>query len=93
MTPFIAGTNAEVLKATYDDLSDPKHVQEKRDELLASLKQMLPGMTKDNTVILGVLAESPYAEFMGDINSVYCKETTEFVEGCLYNSHANDYMP
>ena len=50
-------------------------------------------ITDKNTIIIGVLGESPYAEFMGDINSKYCLNTTEFVEGCLYNFHLNDYMP
>lgn len=44
-------------------------------------------MNKDNTVIVGILAESPYAEFMGEINSKYCKDTTASIEGCLYNAH------
>ena len=30
---------------------------------------------------------------MGDINSKYCWGKTEFVEGCVYNVHINDYMP
>ena len=50
-------------------------------------------MTESNTVIVGVIGESPYAEFMGDVNSKFCIGTTKFVEGCLYNSHINEYMP
>ena len=51
-------------------------------------------MNSENTIILGVLAESPYAEFMGDINSVYCYAQAENTDdGCLYNSHINPYMP
>lgn len=30
---------------------------------------------------------------MGDINNEYCKGTTEFVEGCPYNLHMNEYLP
>ena len=37
----------------------------------------------NNTVIIGVLAESPYAEFMGDINNEYCANKTYIVEGCM----------
>jgi len=41
-----------------------------------------------------VLAEVPYAEFMGDINSVYCSDPVKYLyAGCLYNSHMNPYMP
>jgi len=51
-------------------------------------------MNKDNTVIIGALAEVPYAEFMGDVNSVFCQHPEKFNnEGCLYNSHMNTYMP
>lgn len=34
-----------------------------------------------------------YSEFMGDINSKYCYGTTELVEGCPYNMHADEYQP
>ena len=34
-----------------------------------------------------------YAECMGDINNKYCQGTTEFVEGCPYNFHMNEYLP
>lgn len=50
-------------------------------------------MTKENTVIIGAVAESPYAEFMGDVNNKFCYGTTEYVEGCIYNAHINEYMP
>lgn len=50
-------------------------------------------MTAKNTIIIGVFGESPYAEFMGEVNSEYCKGTTGYVEGCGYNSHINEYMP
>lgn len=48
---------------------------------------------KDNTLIIYVTSESPYAEWMGDINNPFCWDTTEWVEGCIYNAHANTYMP
>lgn len=50
-------------------------------------------LTSSNTIIIGVLTESPYAEFMGDVNSIYCRNVTVWVEGCLYNSHTDPYMP
>lgn len=45
--------------------------------------------TKENTIIIGALAEDPYAEFAGDVNCKYCYNTTESAEGCLYNAHTN----
>lgn len=29
-------------------------------------------ITSDNTLIIGVLSENPYAEYMGDVNCMYC---------------------
>lgn len=50
-------------------------------------------MNADNTVVIAHLAEDPYAEFMGDINNEMCAGTAAWKEGCIYNSHASDYMP
>ncbi len=46
-------------------------------------------MNAKNTMMVGVLAESPYAEMMGDINNPMCERGF----GCLYNIHANAYVP
>ena len=46
--------------------------------------------TKTNTVVIHVLAENPYAEYMGDVNCEYCKTATKV--GCLYNSEDNVYQ-
>lgn len=46
-------------------------------------------MTAENTVVIGVLAESPYAEMMGDINNPMCVVGP----GCLYWMHGNAYTP
>ena len=46
-------------------------------------------MSAENTVILGVLAESPYAEMMGDVNNPMCERHF----GCLYSILQNAYMP
>lgn len=50
-------------------------------------------MNSYNTVIVGVIGEPPYSEFMGDVNVPYCYNTTVRVNGCLYNNHSNRYMP
>lgn len=57
------------------------------------MKEKLPDMNAENTVIVGVLGESPYAEFMGDVNNKFCYGTSDWVEGCIYNCHANEYLP
>ncbi len=48
-------------------------------------------MTPDNTVVIGTLAENPYAEYMGDINNEYCQ--SEKKEGCRYIYNLNIYLP
>lgn len=69
-------------------------VKVQRAQFMAQLKQLLPKMTPQNTVIIASMAEPPYAEFMGDINVPYCADnTTDSTQGCLYNMHQNPYMP
>jgi len=46
-------------------------------------------MTAENTIIIGTIAESPYAEFMGDVNNPFCKMSY----GCIYWAHVNPYTP
>ena len=47
-------------------------------------------MNKKNTLVINVLAESPYAEYMGDINTEDCNnDPKHFSKGCLYNLHLN----
>lgn len=48
-------------------------------------------MNPTNTLILGVVGESPYAEFSGDAGVPYCEQ--EGAEGCLYTSIFNPYLP
>ena len=50
-------------------------------------------MTKENSLIIGAVAESPYAEFMGEINNPFCYNKVSKTEGCSYNDHLNPYMP
>jgi hypothetical protein len=56
----------------YTNPLDMSSVQATRNDFLNNLNQLSSNMTKDNTVIVGVLAENPYAEMVGDVNSVYC---------------------
>lgn len=48
-------------------------------------------MNSDNTLIIQVLSEPPYAEGMGDVNNPFCFNGK--TEGCMYNSHQNPYLP
>ena len=80
-----------VLIPNYTDVHDKNAVLKDRLDFLGRLLSLR--VNSKNTLIVGTLAESPYAEFMGDINNSYCKDTTLPVEGCLYNSHADPYMP
>lgn len=47
-------------------------ISEDRKNFKRQLLREIDGMTEQNTVIIGVLAENPYAEFMGDVNNWYC---------------------
>ena len=52
-------------------------------------------MTANNTIIIGVVAESPYAEYMGDRNNPFCQYPQAYDnDGCLYQiSQLNPYYP
>lgn len=80
-----------VLTPDYSNVHDKSAVFAERVRFLGRLSALK--VNPKNTLIVGTLAESPYAEFMGDINNIYCKDTVLPVEGCLYNSHADPYMP
>jgi len=52
-------------------------------------------MDATNTLIIGVISENPYAEWMGDINNPFCQDPNAYDEyGCMYiNSWLNPYLP
>lgn len=62
--------------------------------LITTLQELaqFPQVNAKNSVIVGVLAEPPYAEFMGDVACPFCFNSTTNV-GCLYNYHLNPYLP
>ena len=82
-------TGATFFHTTYSDPTDMNEVETKRNDLLNTIGQNRHLMNADNTVIIGVLAESPYAEMMGDINNPMCARGF----GCLYSILQNAYMP
>ena len=75
----------------YKDPSDRKEIEKTRALNLENISNT-NDMTAENTLILGILAESPYAEFMGDINNPFCRNHTFIREGCLFNLHLNAYI-
>lgn len=77
----------------YSSMSDTKIINGTQKRFLGALKTNYPDMNANNTVTIGVLAEPPYAEFMGDVASPYCKDDKNPNTGCLYNYHFNAYLP
>lgn len=83
----------ELLYPSYSSNSDPLIIAQESEQFLVHLKANKQ-ISADNTLIIATLAESPYAEYMGDVNISYCKNNTaESDTGCLYNYHINPYMP
>lgn len=68
-------------------------IEDTRQKFLQDLKTRYTDMNAKNTVIIGTLAELPYAEFMGDVASPYCQDNKNYQQGCLYNQHLNPYLP
>ncbi len=88
-----ADPNAEIIYPHYTSTTDMNSIHQTRAEFLNELRDNYPQMNASNTVIIGTLAEPPYAEFMGDINSPYCTNSIDADHGCLYNFHLNPYLP
>ena len=54
---------------------------------------MAKNMNTKNTITIGVLAESPYAETAGDVGIPYCTGSTLIGgDGCRYDG-SNPYLP
>ncbi|MCI0454159.1 MAG: glycoside hydrolase family 3 C-terminal domain-containing protein [Candidatus Dadabacteria bacterium] len=85
----------QLLFPQYTSSTDLVDIATVREEFLNFLSEL--GLTGENTVIIGVLSEVPYAEFMGDINNPACKNNIDdFTNGCLYNLiqfKLNTYLP
>jgi beta-glucosidase len=79
----------------YTSTTDMAAIDAVRTAFVSSLAAA--DLTSANTVIIAVLSEVPYAEFMGDINNPACKDTiVDFMDGCLYNLQQfklNTYLP
>ncbi|WP_299010320.1 glycoside hydrolase family 3 N-terminal domain-containing protein [uncultured Shewanella sp.] len=59
---------------------------------LTKLADYASDMTASNTLIIGVLAEYPYSEFMGDVSNPYCAAGLDSTEGCLFSLNLNAYL-
>jgi len=82
-----------VLYPEYTDKTDIASVKLERAEFIDRLNN-IADMNRENTLIIAAIGEVPYAEFMGDVDNPYCRDTTtDFENGCLYNLHFNWYMP
>jgi hypothetical protein len=65
-----------------------------RQQYLESLKSLRKKMNAKNTLILGVVGETTYAEFKGDIGVPYCiNQTILGGIGCLYDNIGHPYLP
>jgi beta-glucosidase len=83
--------DAELVYPDYQDRTSKEQVQADQDAFIQRLKDTYGDMTAANTVMIGLLAEPVYAEFMGDIANPYCQ--TESKDGCLYDLALNPYLP
>ena len=77
----------------YTTFQEQTRVDIEREQFLNELKTLKKNMHANNTIILGVLGESPYAETSGDVGIPYCKNTVLSGDGCLYNPDLNPYLP
>ena len=77
----------------YTTFEEQTRVDIEREQFLNELKTLKKSMHANNTIIVGVLGESPYAETSGDVGIPYCKNGPLSGDGCLYNSDLNPYLP
>ncbi|CAD8161610.1 unnamed protein product [Paramecium octaurelia] len=82
--------DAEIHHPKYTDPSDLNAILADRNTFRNQLNTMKDQFTSANTIVINVLAENPYAEYMGDINCKYCQG--EDRTGCLYDMHDNVYL-
>lgn len=90
-----SGQDIQLLFPQYTSTIDMAEIDAARAEFLVFLSEL--GLSSADTLIIGVLSEPPYAEFMGDINNPACKNNIDdFQNGCLYNLEQfklNPYLP
>ncbi len=76
----------------YNDTSNVNEIQKERNDFLNRLSKIKSNMNSENTLILSVLGESPYAEMVGVINIPYCQNPELYNnQGCIWYPGA--YLP
>ena len=79
-----------IIYNTYQNATNQVEIEQVRNATLKKISEATD-MTSSNTLILGVISESPYAEFMGDINNPFCQYSSS---GCMYyGKWVNPYLP
>lgn len=67
-----------LIHPNYTTFTDTTKISIERTKYLKGLKTLRQKMNAKNTLILSVVGESPYAEFIGDVNIPYCQNPTEY---------------
>ncbi|MEE4248743.1 MAG: hypothetical protein V2I33_25475 [Kangiellaceae bacterium] len=92
VTKRVDGDQTTLLYNVYTNTTDAKKVAAARKTLLDKIDG-INDMTAENTLIIGVVSENPYAEWMGDVNNPFCQDFDAYNEnGCMYlGSWLNPY--
>ncbi|MCC6712129.1 MAG: glycoside hydrolase family 3 C-terminal domain-containing protein [Candidatus Dadabacteria bacterium] len=79
-----SGLDIQLIYPDYASSTDLDEIAAAREVFLNTLAGL--DLTGGDTIIIGVLSEVPYAEFMGDINNPACENNIDdFQNGCLFN--------
>jgi len=90
----VSGSKYKLVYSNYTTFEEQTRVDIEREQFLNNeLKGLKKNMHANNTIIIGVLGESPYAEVMGDVAIPYCKGSILGGDGCLYDPDLNPYLP
>jgi beta-glucosidase len=88
------GQKFKLLYPNYTTFTEQLRVDIERTSYLNELKTLRKNMTSKNTLILGVVGETTYAEFKGDVGVPYCiNQTVLGGVGCLYDNMGHPYLP
>ncbi|CAD8177453.1 unnamed protein product [Paramecium octaurelia] len=82
--------DAQIYYPKYSDTTNLVAILEDRNNFRNELIANQDQFSQANTIVIHVLAENPYAEYMGDVNCKYCQSQNQ--KGCLYNQRDNVYQ-
>lgn len=75
----------DIVYPKYSSFTNTTKIALERERYLAALNIMKRNMTANNTLIISVVGESPYAEMVGDIGNPYCHNKEKFNgKGCIW---------